>query len=221
MATKVIEAQAILSASDRTGKVLDMISKKLGGVAKSAKALESVKPLGNLGWGPKFQRDIEALQLSGKEMARLQKSWTTFNTLMRQNGVVGFSHYRRGVEQWKEKTLSNLREVRHGIDETQKHHQRFFGGAGAMLLGSGYLAGGYYAGRAIGAGVRASADRARELARYSLGGLSEDEKPRPRPRPMEFRRSIHPSAAPRFWAISGNCGHGSATFITRWTTSRR
>jgi hypothetical protein len=157
--------------------VFDKVAAKIKGISSAAKSFEGIKPLGNMGWGPKFQKDIEALQVSGRELAKIQNHWAGFNTAMARNGPVRASQYFGAVDQWKNQTLGNLRQVRTGLDETEKHQNRFFKKAGNFaLIAGGAGAGAYAAGRGIHAVVKTSADRERELARYDLGGLSEGEK---------------------------------------------
>jgi hypothetical protein len=49
--SRIIEAKAVISASDKTGNVFDKIASKLKGVEKSAKSLENVK-------APKFTGEL-------------------------------------------------------------------------------------------------------------------------------------------------------------------
>jgi hypothetical protein len=177
--SKIIEAKAVISAQDKTGAVFDKIAKKFEGIAKAGKSIEGIKApmLGRAGWGQTFQRDIDALKVSSKELASIQRDWASFNSVMSRNGPVRASKYFGAVEEWKRGTLANLREVRLGMDETEKHHKRFFAGAGRFALHAAGIGGAAYTtGHAVRSAVGASSERAREFARYSLGGLSDDEK---------------------------------------------
>ncbi|WP_438275647.1 hypothetical protein [Nitrobacter sp.] len=165
---KIIEATAVISAQDKTGAVFDNIAKKFEGIAKAGKAFEGIKPpvLGKMGWGTNFQKEIDALKVSSKELAEIQRNWASFNSAMSRNGPVRAAQYFGAVDQWKKNTLSNLREVRLAMDETEKYHQKFFAGAGRFALHVAGIGGAaYMVGSAARAGVKASAERARELAK--------------------------------------------------------
>jgi hypothetical protein len=185
--TKIIEAKAVISAEDKTGAVFDNIAKKISGMTKVANTFAGIKApqgglmgLGAAGWGAKFQKDIEALRISSRELAGIQKNWQNFNSAMGRNGPVRAANYFRAMDDWKNTTLSNLREVRLGMTETEKVHKRFYGGlkrAGEFaLLAGGIGSGAYMAARGVAAGAKQIGDRGRELARYSLAGMSQDEK---------------------------------------------
>jgi hypothetical protein len=81
----------------KTGAVFDKIAKKFEGVAKAGKAFEGIKPpmLGKAGWGQSFQRDVDALRVSSKELA-----WNPER--------LGFVQH-RDVPQWSDARRSLLR----------------------------------------------------------------------------------------------------------------
>jgi hypothetical protein len=180
---KIIEAKAVITAQDKTGAVFDKIAKKFDGIAKAGKTFEGIKApmLGKAGWGPSFQREIDALKVSSKELSGIQKSWASFNTAMSQNGPMRAAKYFGAVDQWKTRTLSNLREVRLGLDETEKHHKKFLAGAGHFARHTtGHLIGGFGAAYVAGHGVKhvikAAAERNRESIRYDQMGMTPDEQ---------------------------------------------
>ena len=199
---KILEAKAVISAEDRTGSTFDKIARKFEGVAKTAQTLDKIRPLNRTfeglskgsmlsDWGQKFQHDIDALKLSTKQLAGVQKDWDRFGTAMKGAGPIKADHYLRAIGDWKSTTLSNLREVKAGLDDSEKHHRRFFKSAGALGTGAGRFASGagsfalgaagigggaYLATKAIHAGGKQVADRGREMARYSLGGMNDTEK---------------------------------------------
>ncbi len=180
--SKVIEAKAVITAQDKTGAVFDKLAKKVEGVPKAGKAFEGLKPpVGNAGWGQSFQGDIDALKVSSKELASIQKDWASFNTAMSRNGPMRASHYFGAVDQWKTKTLSNLREVRLGMDETEKAHKRFLSGASHYARHTaGHVLGGfgaaYATGHAIKSGAKAAAARNREEIREEIAGFTPEQQ---------------------------------------------
>src|SRR5258706_9312090 len=104
--TKIIEAKAIISAEDKTGKVFDSIAKKIGGMTKAANAFAGIKApqsggggllgLGQKGWGEHFQKSVDALNLSGRQLGKVQKDWENFHSAMAQ-GPVRFASYARAI----------------------------------------------------------------------------------------------------------------------------
>jgi hypothetical protein len=197
--SKVIEARAIISATDNTGTVFDRIAKKINGMTTAATAFQGIKApqggggligLGQKGWGAQFQKEIDTMALSSRQLGKVRRDWEDFHGAMAK-GPVRFANYTRAIDEWKNSTLSNLKEVHAGMAEHEKRRKRFFDGmnsgltraggglrAGAeMALAAGGVGGAVYMGaRGIEAGAKAAGDRAREMARYSLGGLSDQEK---------------------------------------------
>jgi hypothetical protein len=74
MASKIIEAKAVISAEDKTGAVFDKIAKKIDGIAKSAKASKAVDDM------------AKALERAKTQMAAIDKftaSRTNFDASLR------------------------------------------------------------------------------------------------------------------------------------------
>lgn len=197
---RIIEARAVISAQDKTGAVFDSIAKKINGAARAATAFAGVKPpqaagkgligLGQQGWGQSFQKQIDAMALSTRQLSRVQKDWENFHAALAK-GPVRFASYTRALDDWKTSTLSNLQQVSAKMQAHERRRQRFFSGVNSgitkaggglrtgaeMALAAGGVGGALFVGaEAIRGGVKASADRAREFARYNLGGLTSDER---------------------------------------------
>ncbi|WP_035715007.1 hypothetical protein [Bradyrhizobium genomosp. I (2014)] len=177
--SKIIEARAVLSASDKTGNVLDKIASKFKSVEKNAKALEGIKPL-------KFSGDmfeeLKRLQLSEKQLQGVRKEFTLFNDALRQQRPKA-DHYFRALQEWQGKTVDHWRNIKANVDETDKSYKRFFAGAGAAALRWGLIAGGIgsgaYAVNRVGrAAIEANAISQRESARDYLAGMSEADSQR-------------------------------------------
>lgn len=189
----VIEARAIISATDKTGGVFDKIAGKFKDISKSAKALGAVKPIGFSG---DFGAELAKLKLTGKEIDAVRHAWQNFDKSMKSGGPVRASAYFRMVGEWKTKTINDLRAVREAMEETRRAqdklgqprdaHGRFTGApggrlaagarfaAGALGIGSGaYLAQGGLRGT-----VKAGATMVREGARDYLAGMPADESDR-------------------------------------------
>jgi hypothetical protein len=194
--SRTIEARAIISAEDKTGAVFDKIAKKINGMTKAANSFAGIKsplggggangPIAKMGWGAQFQKDLEALHESSKQLAKVQKNWGDFHDVMAK-GPVRFANYSRAIDNWKKTTLGNMKEVSDRMQAHEARRQRFFSGmsmaggglrSGAeMAIAAGGIGGAAYMGAAaIKGGVKASSERAREFARFDLAGMSESER---------------------------------------------
>jgi hypothetical protein len=182
---KTITATAVISASDATGNVFDRIAQKIKGVEKAAKSFGNLPPLfkNQLGRGSTFgfEKEINRLASSAKEFEAIrrsiERSYANFGSALYKNGPMKAATALGAIKMWEQGTLNSLRKVQSGYDGMERVHQRFFRGAGRFALMA--TAGGgaaYETGRGIRAGVKSAAERSREMARYGLGGLSEEEK---------------------------------------------
>jgi hypothetical protein len=121
------------------------------------------------------------LKVSSKELASIQKDCGAFNAAMSRNGPMRASHYFGAVDDWKKRTLSNLREVRLGMEETERAHKRFHSGAShyARHTASHVLGGfgaAYATGHAIKSGAKAAAARNREEIREEIAGFTPEQQ---------------------------------------------
>lgn len=174
---KTITATAVISAKDATGATFDKIAQKMKGIEKVAKGFEGIKPLAKLGWGNGFEKELDRMKTTAREMAILQKSWANFNNALTRNGPMGASKALGALDVWKRGTLASLREVRVGMDAHEQHQRRFFQRAGRFGAGAaGMIGGAYLAERAGRGAIRSAADRSREMARFSLAGMTSDEQ---------------------------------------------
>jgi len=183
--SRIITAKAVIEASDQTGNVFDRIAQKIKGVEKAAKSFGNLPPLfkNQLGRGSTFgfEKEINRLASSAKEFEAIrrsiERSYANFGSALYKNGPMKAATALGAIKMWEQGTLNSLRKVQSGYDGMERVHQRFFRGAGRFALMA--TAGGgaaYETGRGIRAGVKSAAERSREMARYGLGGLSEEEK---------------------------------------------
>ena len=106
--SKVITAEARITASDKTGSTFDKLAAKFRGLEKSAKAMESIKPLkftGNL------DEELRRLKLSEKELQGVRREMAAFQSQLKA-GPVRAAHYFRALDDWKDKTVGHWREVK-------------------------------------------------------------------------------------------------------------
>ena len=176
----IIEARAVITADDKTGGVFAKIAGKFKEIASSAKALEGIKPaVGN--WGTDFQKQVERLKVSSRDLDTVKRSWESFNNALRPNGQpMKAATYFGAIGDWKRQTLADLRQVRAGMEQTESMRAKMFrGAAGGARMAAGALGLGsaaYAVQRGGKAVALASASRQRELARYGLAGMSADEQ---------------------------------------------
>ena len=182
----VIEARAVISATDATGGVFEKIAGKFKEITKSAQSMKGMKPMA--GWGADFQRDIDKLKSSGKEIDTVRRSWESFNAALKSAGSIPKSlGYTNAISEWKSRTLSDLKSVRAGLDQTERHQAKFMQrGArfAAGAIGAGSAA--YLANRGVRATVSSGANMVREDARDYLAGLSDDDSKRLKGRAMDL-----------------------------------
>ena len=173
----IIQARAVISATDKTGGVFEKIAGKFKSISDSASAMGKIKPIQS--WGNRFQKDVDALKASGKEIDTVRKSWESFNTALQSGGKLKSSSMRAALGEWKTQTLSDLRLVRASVAETERAQSKLFKGAGRGVGLAAKIAGvggaGYAAQRGVRATAKAGATTVRESARDYLSGLSDDE----------------------------------------------
>ena len=176
----IIEARAVISADDKTGGVFAKIAGKFKEIATSAKALEQIKPSVG-GWGGSFQKEVDRLKVSSRDLDIVRRSWENFNNALRPNGqTMRASTYFGALTDWKRQTLADLRQVRGAMEQTESVRAKLFrGAAGGARLAAGALGVGsavYGAQRGGRAVVMSAATRQRELARYGLAGMTPEEQ---------------------------------------------
>ncbi|MGY3117889.1 hypothetical protein ACVWXQ_001826 [Bradyrhizobium sp. S3.14.4] len=174
--SKVISAEARITASDATGNVFDKLASKFKGVEKAAKAMEGVKApkfLGNL------NEELQRLKLSEKELQAVRKEMALFDSQLK-SGPIRAAHYVRALKEWEGKTVDHWRNVKAAVDDTEKSHKKFFAGAASSaarfgMHAAGLVGGAYMAGHAIRSSVATAGAQNRAAVRYDQMGLSESQ----------------------------------------------
>ncbi|WP_156434722.1 hypothetical protein [Bradyrhizobium lablabi] len=166
--SKVIEARAIVSATDSTGNTLDKIASKFKHLEKTAKAVESIKPLkftGNL------MDELKRLGLAEKDLQKVRREMHLFDAQLKSGGPVRASAYFRAMDDWKSKTVAHWRAVKIEADAATAAQARFASASAKIMpvvrSAAGWLGGGYAGYR----GARYIFDKSRE-------GSSETERQR-------------------------------------------
>lgn len=187
----IIEARAVISATDKTGGVFDKIASKFKEIAGTAKSLSDIKPLKGMSDGD-FMRSLRDLKASAREMEIINKSARDFSAALKSGGPMKASRYFDSLSVWREKTISNLRAVRGEMERTEAIRRRFVGpiGNGARMavgaLGVGSAA--YVANRGARGIVTAGSVSVREGARDYLAGLSDSDSDRIKRRSSDLSR---------------------------------
>lgn len=182
--SKIIEAEARISARDATGATLDKLAAKFRGVEKTAKALEGVRPLkftGNL------EEELRRLKLTERELQGVRKAQAALQSQLLADPIGRRpSMYFRALDDWRNKTVGHWREVRAIQEDAAKNadklRSRFMAPAAAAarfgLVAAGIGGGAYAAGRIAKAGIKANAEGQRESARDYLAGMTPEESKR-------------------------------------------
>lgn len=187
----IIEARAVISATDKTGGVFDKIAGKFKEIAGAAKSLDQIKPLKGLSSGA-YADQLRALRATAGEMAIIQKSARDFQNALKSGGPMKFGRFSDAMGTWRAHTIESLRAVRADISLTERAQHRLFGkfGAGrfaATTLGLG--SGAYAAQRGARGTALAGATSIREGARDYLAGVSEADSARLKTRSGELSKA--------------------------------
>ncbi|TVR06620.1 MAG: hypothetical protein EA385_14980 [Salinarimonadaceae bacterium] len=149
---------------DRVGRSVDELGRRFRAMA-------------NAPWGTNFQRQIDRLKLSRDEMRAVGRSWDDLQRRIRDNSM-NKSLRNSNIAAWKNGVLGHFADVRAGIRQTERQHQRLMQSfnrrvvspvATAMGLGTGA----YVMGRVGRAGFRAAGERGRREYQYKLANIPE------------------------------------------------
>lgn len=153
-----VVSQLIIKLVDQVSGPASKAASSLQSVEKSATALGKSS---SVSWGANFSRELEKLRLAPSAFREVQRSWDELQRGLRANGNPRASVFFGAMDQWKSRTLSNLRAVRGEAD-----------GLGKTLAQLGALGIGSYGVAKVAKGaVKAGANNAREDTRDYLAGL--------------------------------------------------
>ncbi|MBR2117667.1 MAG: hypothetical protein IJ935_03140 [Afipia sp.] len=189
----VIEARAVISATDKTGGVFDKIAGKFKEIASSAKAI-GTKPLGGMS-DAYFSKSLRDLKATAAEMQIINKSARDFQAALKSGGPMRASRFFDSLSFWREQTIGNLRAVRVEMERHEAARRRLMGAVGPIGRGARMAVGAvgvgsaaYAANRGFRGAVRAGSESLREGARDYLAGLTEGESSRLKSRSGELSR---------------------------------
>lgn len=177
----IIEARAVISATDKTGGVFAKIAGKFKEIAGSAKSLSDIRPLKGMS-DASFTRSLRDLKATAREMEVINRSARDFNAALKAGGPMKASKYFDSLSFWREKTIGNLRAVRAEMERNEAIRRRFAGpianGARMAVGALGVGSAAYLANRGARGIVSAGSVSVREGARDYLAGLTDDDSAR-------------------------------------------
>ncbi|MGD9915343.1 MAG: hypothetical protein AB7S80_14765 [Rhizobiaceae bacterium] len=155
----------------------------LGVISQVEQAAKRMGSTGHRSWGIGFQKQLDALKLTSKEIGAVQKSWIALHDDMKQRSIKGAL---KGAEvsHWKTQTISQLAQMRGDLDRHFKAVEtRARGHANklsAILKPALVLAGAYtlpyFGGMMAGEALSASSERRREIFRQRMAGIPQDSQ---------------------------------------------
>src|SRR5688500_3787905 len=134
----VANAEKALAASGSKG--VDRFATSLDKARRSAERLNSVNSRGGFGWGDGFQRELNKLKLTSRELEQIGHDYAKLqSTISGSKASVGLA----ALDSWKSRAISNIHAVRRAEEEQQQRQERrargFHGGVrfatGALGLG--------------------------------------------------------------------------------------
>ena len=174
--SKVITAEARITASDKTGAVFDKLASKFKGLEKNAKALEGIKPVKFSGY---LFEELKRLQLTEKQLQGVRKEMALFQSQLKAAGPMKMEHYLRSIGDWKNKTVQHWREVRVAAEEAQAAQKMFASGSPKFLpfarSALGVIGGAYAGYRAARFAYEKTSDDNRETTKQRQAGLTQSQ----------------------------------------------
>ncbi|WP_223613598.1 phage tail tape measure protein [Phyllobacterium calauticae] len=181
MMAKTFLGQLVLRLQDEmSGKA----KKAATDVTRSMKKIEDhARRLAGAQWGTNFQRQIEKMGASARELEIVRRSWDRMHKDM-QSKNLGTAMRKSEIGAWKVATLSHLAQVRSGLRSTEKEAQRSakaIKAAMSAVLRPAYVAAGGYTGAYMvnnlgREAVTASSERQREYFRQKMANIPEKER---------------------------------------------
>lgn len=188
----IIEARAVISATDKASAVFQKLAGSFKDIRNSAKSLEGVKPLKGISLS-QYASELRHLKATRAEIDALNRSYVQFDNALKSGGPMRPSRYFGAISVWREHMVNNLRAVRTEMDRVEARKKRLWTAMGPIGSGARFMMGAatiaapaYLANRAMRGTARAGAESLREGARDYLAGMSEEDAARIRLRAGEL-----------------------------------
>jgi hypothetical protein len=205
---KIIEARAVITATDAIGKTLEKIAGKFKGVTQAAKGLEKVGSTAGIdklaaaaakldkvgagkgfqaNWSKGFTDQVQKMNLASRDMDRVKASWERLLSSLKSGGQIKPAQFMPALDQWEKKTLGQLQRVRREAEQTQRafatgaaSRRNLIGMSGGRFAAGalGVGSGAYVANRGLRSGIEATSTLEREGARNYLAGMTPAETTR-------------------------------------------
>jgi len=174
-----LQSQLIIKLIDQVSGPAKGAAASLNNITAAEKKLASSGARGFRGWGESFSRELDRMKVSAKELDRISRSFDQFQQRLRSSGqAMRASAYVGALDQWKSRTIANIRSVREEMERHEKASGRFMGGikggakfaAGALGVGS--------AAHAAKSAVEKAAEFRREQVRQEAAGFNPEDRAR-------------------------------------------
>jgi hypothetical protein len=163
---QVLSAELQIRATNATGPAFAAAEKSFASLSKSAKQSQGAL----MGWGEKFQKEIERLNVAPREIDRVTQAWARLQRQTQGQGL-RVSEWIAGQERWKNATLSQLKQVEAAEQRAVERRRRYGGLLGAVPRMIGAY-GGY---RLAKGAAHKVAEQDREHAREWLASMTPEE----------------------------------------------
>lgn len=173
--SQTIIGRLILALSTKGLGEANKVAGTLGKIERAAKQLNSTKMAS---WGTTFQRNIDKLKLTPREINDITSSWARLQEAIKKKQF-GATLPASSVAQWKNQTLQHYAAQRAAFDnharvmeaKTRTHAKRL-----RSLMKPAFVAGGFYTtayggGMAIRGGLRAASEATRTKYRMQLANI--------------------------------------------------
>lgn len=171
-------------------KSLNSLNKTYSGLGKNAAGAKRVNDelnrldrttqrFSKASWGSGFQRQVEKLGLSRREIEAVGKSWNRMISDIDRRSL-SKAVRRQNISSWKTSTVSHFAQIRAEMGKTEARHKRMVRAMQTGLRPAYVMAGGYTGAYIAGVGGRAalgdSSRRQREVYRQKMSGLPEQDR---------------------------------------------
>ena len=187
----ILKMQDQVSGKAKTAeKSLNNLDKTYSGLGKGAAGAKRVNDelnrlerttsrFAKASWGSGFQRQVEKLSLSKREIEAVGKSWNRMiNDVDRKS--LSKAVRRQNISSWKTATVSHFAQIRAEMGKTEARHKRLVRAMRTATRPAYIMAGGYTGAYIAGVGGRAalgdSSRRQREVYRQRMSGLPEKDR---------------------------------------------
>lgn len=175
---KTLIGQLILRLRTEGLKEAKQVTSALGNIENAARRMNGVGS-----WGVGFQRQLDKLKLSAADLANVERSWLNLHQSMKSRNLSGalksseISHWKTGVVSALAQTRAEFDRHTTNMERRARTHATRMGNLlrPAFVMMGAYTAP-YFAGVMGAEALTASSERRREIFRYQMANVSEDDQ---------------------------------------------